>query len=346
MLPNSTTVLSLFLVNEESDEELSRIKQDGRVTPERDDESSYQNTNLNTDMSQIPRDAPNPSYEVIGVRDRREPNQSFADESEESSQVPDDQDEKLIIVLKVVEGQQLNNVYLIGEQGARLGRHSASNDIVISESFVSRKHCEITHQNGNFYLKDLGSTTGSFLMTRDKVTLKEGMMFQMGLSEFKVSMLSKDMELHVFEGPSRNQTILVTPTGLKIGRDPANSFCVPEDTQMSNSHARILFDPSNGTYILEDVGSTNRTWLRLSNEGEKSINHQLSTSDIIKIGSTVFLVQQIRKVSDSVNMPIINSNFRTPDIEYTNNSQHKELISSLQEQESYSNSSQINLCKI
>lgn len=183
-------------------------------------------------------------------------------------------------------------------------------------------------------------------MTRDKVTLKEGMMFQMGLSEFKVSMLSKDMELHVFEGPSRNQTILVTPTGLKIGRDPANSFCVPEDTQMSNSHARILFDPSNGTYILEDVGSTNRTWLRLSNEGEKSINHQLSTSDIIKIGSTVFLVQQIRKVSDSVNMPIINSNFRTPDIEYTNNSQHKELISSLQEQESYSNSSQINLCKI
>lgn len=52
----------------------------------------------------------------------------------------EDQDEKLIIVLKVVEGQQLNNVYLIGEQGARLGRHSASNDIVISESFVSRKH--------------------------------------------------------------------------------------------------------------------------------------------------------------------------------------------------------------
>lgn len=138
--------------------------------------------------------------------------------------MPDDQDEKLIIVLKVVEGQQLNNVYLIGEQGARLGRHSASNDIVISESFVSRKHCEISHQNGDFFLRDLGSTTGSFLMTRDKVTLKEGMMFQMGLSEFKVSMLSKDMELHIFEGPSRNQNILVTPAGLKIGRDPANSF--------------------------------------------------------------------------------------------------------------------------
>lgn len=267
------------------------------------------------------------------------------EESEESSQLPDDQDEKLIIVLKVVEGQQLNNVYLIGKQGARLGRHSASNDIVISESFVSRKHCEISHQNGDFFLRDLGSTTGSFLMTRDKVTLKEGMMFQMGLSEFKVSMLSKDMELHVFEGPSRNQTILVTPAGLKIGRDPANTFCVAEDTQMSNYHARISFDPSNGTYILEDVGSTNRTWLRLSNEGEKSINHQLSQSDIIKIGSTVFLVQQIRRVSDSVNMPIINSNHRSVEIE-NKKSNHKELITAIQEEEDQLNNSSLNLCKI
>lgn len=253
---------------------------------------------------------------------------------------------KLIIVLKVVEGQQLNNVYLIGEQGARLGRHSASNDIVISESFVSRKHCEISHQTGDFFLRDLGSTTGSFLMTRDKVTLKEGMMFQMGLSEFKVSMLSKDMELHIFEGPSRNQNILVTPAGLKIGRDPANSFCVAEDTQMSNYHARIWFDPSNGTFILEDVGSTNRTWLRLSNEGEKSINHQLSQNDIIKIGSTVFLVQQIKKVSsEQVNMPIINSNHLNAETENSNNG-NREMMSAFQEQVANLNNSSLNLCKI
>ena len=284
-----------------------------RATPDREEQRKTKNSILNTKFN--PKDRKAPAIEVIGHRDMHDPIENYIDESEESSQVQDDQDEKLIIVLKVVEGQQLNNVYLIGEQGARLGRHSASNDIVISESFVSRKHWEISHQNGDFFLRDLGSTTGSFLMIRDKVTLKEGMMFQMGLSEFKVFMLSKDMELHIFEGPSRNQTIVVNPTGLKIGRDPANSFWVAEDTQMSNYHARILFDPSTGTYILEDVGSTNRTWLRLSNEGERSINHQLSMGDIIKIGSTVFLVQQIRKVSDSVNMPIINSNHRSVEIE-------------------------------
>ena len=51
-------------------------------------------------------------------------------------------------VLKAVEGQLLNNIYIIGKNGAALGRHSASNDIVISESFVSRRHCEIKYING------------------------------------------------------------------------------------------------------------------------------------------------------------------------------------------------------
>lgn len=62
-------------------------------------------------------------------------------------------------------------MYIVGENGAALGRHSASNDIVISESFVSRRHCEIKYINeeqteSKFYLRDIGSTTGTFLMVR------------------------------------------------------------------------------------------------------------------------------------------------------------------------------------
>ena len=83
-----------------------------------------------------------------------------------------------IIILKAVEGQLLNNVYIVGENGAHLGRHSASNDIVISESFVSRRHCEIKcFEGGKFHLKDIGSTTGTFLMVRSEVKLKDQMMF-------------------------------------------------------------------------------------------------------------------------------------------------------------------------
>ena len=101
-----------------------------------------------------------------------------------------------ILVLKAVEGQLLNNVYIIGQNGAALGRHSASNDIVISESFVSRRHCEIKyvdsalegeqinntnnvsdHQTTKFYLRDIGSTTGGFIMVRQEILLRENMMF-------------------------------------------------------------------------------------------------------------------------------------------------------------------------
>ena len=36
-----------------------------------------------------------------------------------------------VLVLKAVEGQLINNIFIVGENGAALGRHSASNDIGI-----------------------------------------------------------------------------------------------------------------------------------------------------------------------------------------------------------------------
>ncbi len=66
-------------------------------------------------------------------------------------------------------------------------------------------------------------------MVRQEVLLgKSNMMFQMGLSEFKVVHTSKKslIELHVFEGPARNRIITVDELGLGIGRDIQNTFCV------------------------------------------------------------------------------------------------------------------------
>lgn len=127
------------------------------------------------------------------------------------------------------------------------------------------------------------------------------MMFQMGLSEFRIVTTSKKniIELHVFEGPQRNRMITVDAMGLSIGRDMNNTFYVQEDSQMSNFHAKISYHPGTASgdgqdkpqgFYLQDVGSTNRTWLRLSSEGEVSNLHPLKINDIIKIGSTVFVV--------------------------------------------------------
>jgi len=153
-------------------------------------------------------------------------------------------------------------------------------------------------------------------MVRQEVALISNMMFQMGLSEFKVINTSKQTmcELHVFEGPARNRMVPVDESGLTIGRDQQNSFCVQEDSQMSNYHAKISFKSQAGPvgpnqqragFYLTDVGSTNRTWLRLSAEGEQSSLHPLRVGDIIKIGSTVFVVES-SEIHNLKYMPIIN----------------------------------------
>lgn len=79
-----------------------------------------------------------------------------------------------VLVLKAVEGQLLNNIYIIGKSGAALGRHSASNDIVISESFVSRRHCEIKYINGkDFNLQFFILKTNLFNIFECRATIKQ-----------------------------------------------------------------------------------------------------------------------------------------------------------------------------
>jgi predicted component of type VI protein secretion system len=75
---------------------------------------------------------------------------------------------------------------------------------------------------------------------------------------------------------------------------------------MSNNHAKISYRPGHDEgFFLVDVGSTNRTWLRLSPEGDQSGWHGLTVGDILKIGSTVFLVQP-NDMNGLGNLPVVN----------------------------------------
>ena len=52
--------------------------------------------------------------------------------------------------------------FTISEQGMQIGRHS-TNQIVIFDESVSRYHADIFFKNEKFYLRDIGSTTGTFI---------------------------------------------------------------------------------------------------------------------------------------------------------------------------------------
>ena len=69
------------------------------------------------------------------------------------------------LIIQPSEGPQ-TSFYCIKESGGKIGRHS-SNQILILEESISRYHAEIQFKNGEFYLQDIGSTTGTFIKVVD-----------------------------------------------------------------------------------------------------------------------------------------------------------------------------------
>ena len=67
-----------------------------------------------------------------------------------------------------------------------IGR-GADSDVVIKDLKASRRHCQLTRQNGGFLLEDLGSRNGT-LVHGERITapilLKAGQTFQIGDTMF------------------------------------------------------------------------------------------------------------------------------------------------------------------
>lgn len=65
------------------------------------------------------------------------------------------------LTLTLEDGRQV----LLGYGGLRIGR-APDNDLVISDSRVSRYHAQVAWEAGGFHVRDLGSTNGTFLDNR------------------------------------------------------------------------------------------------------------------------------------------------------------------------------------
>lgn len=58
------------------------------------------------------------------------------------------------------------------------------NEVVIYDESVSRHHAEIIFQENEFYLRDIGSTTGTYIKIVDKIELELGMIIEIGSYQF------------------------------------------------------------------------------------------------------------------------------------------------------------------
>lgn len=193
------------------------------------------------------------------------------------------------LALHAIEGPVAGEVFLLGPGGITGGRHCASNGIVLSENYVSRRHFQISRdRGGQFLLQDVGSTTGTFLMVREEVVLEHQMVLQLGTTELTVFLDGDCCSLVATEGPDKDARATVPLQGLFIGRDSSNGLCI-RDPQISAFHCEVRFLPEQG-YILDDKYSTNRTWLRLAPDGQPSKRFHLRVDDLFKVGSTLFHV--------------------------------------------------------
>ena len=176
----------------------------------------------------------------------------------EKSMIPQDNE----LIIQPTEGAQ-TTFYCIKDTGGKIGRHS-TNQMVILEESVSRFHAEILFKNNEFYIRDIGSTTGTFLKILSNIALEIGMIIEMGSNQFLVEKIncsnnSGELVLLVFEGPNSSQRLNIILKDQKscnsIGRKGSNTFPFLEDQHLSNVHAKFFI--LDNRFYLEDLSSTN-----------------------------------------------------------------------------------------
>jgi len=92
--------------------------------------------------------------------------------------------------------------------------------------------------------------------------------------------------LVVTQGPLTGSTLPLGPSAIIIGRSPASTL-VLDDDYASGRHAR--FFPQDGAWWVEDLGSTNGTYV-----GDQRLSQpvQLAAGTPVRVGQTVIELQR------------------------------------------------------
>jgi ABC-type multidrug transport system ATPase subunit len=172
-----------------------------------------------------------------------------------------------------------------------IGR-SASNTVVIQNSVVSGSHAEISLIDKQLYIKDLGSTNGTFV---DHVKIPQGQLVLVGQKSISLSGVvtiqvrpsekastASSSQASVPNLSAQIQQVLQQKGSVIIGRADSADVKI-ENSQVSRQHAKI--SSSEGRYFVEDLGSMNGTYV---NGQRISSRTTISASDDIIIGRIRF----------------------------------------------------------
>lgn len=102
--------------------------------------------------------------------------------------------------------------------------------------------------------------------------------------------MAGQFQLVMRSGPNPGTVFPLEGDQIMVGRDSSNSVAI-NDAEMSRRHARLIFQ--GGKYVIEDVGSTNGTFVN---------GQRLAGPYVLKPGDVVSFGEQIVLMYDSANV--------------------------------------------
>ncbi len=102
--------------------------------------------------------------------------------------------------------------------------------------------------------------------------------------------MASQFQLIMRSGPTPGAAFPLEGDQMTIGRDPVNEITI-NDAEVSRRHARLTFQ--GGKYVLEDLGSTNGTFVN---------GQRLAGPRVLKPGEVVSFGEQIVLVFEAVNL--------------------------------------------
>ncbi len=97
-------------------------------------------------------------------------------------------------------------------------------------------------------------------------------------------------------GPTPGVTFALEGDQLVIGRDASNNITI-NDAEISRKHSRLLFQ--GGKYVLEDLGSTNGTFVNGQRLAGPVV---LKTGDVVSLGEQIVLMYDVITVDVGATM--------------------------------------------
>ena len=200
-------------------------------------------------------------------------------------------------------GEDGDRLPLEGEECV-LGRDSTS-ELLKNDPHLSPKHVRIRREGERLVVSDLDSFNGVYMRLKKRVQLEHRTMFRIGQQLFLFEAQDQRQPdrpqtgegVMVFGSSSEgswgrlssvcapdvfsDQWMLSTPE-IYLGREKG-TIIFPEDVFISGTHCKVT--KSSHGYFLEDLGSTNGTYVR--SEGDFSVGH----GDFLLLGQQLFRLE-------------------------------------------------------